>query len=151
MKKKARSKSVPKIDPYIEGLMAKLVERLIQIEKKIDRLASQTASRGSGPAPGPVQQPPRHERTMYEAICADCSKVCEVPFRPSEDRKVYCKSCWARRKGVPPPGMPVLTPVALPPKPASKLSAAALSQTAVRPASKKAKKAKPAKKTKKKK
>jgi len=38
------------------------------------------------------------ERTLYKAICTDCNKECEVPFRPSEDRPVYCKECFSKRK-----------------------------------------------------
>lgn len=35
---------------------------------------------------------------MYEAVCADCKDHCEVPFRPSPDRAIYCKPCFAKRK-----------------------------------------------------
>lgn len=34
-------------------------------------------------------------REMFKAICAECGKPCEVPFRPSGDRPVYCKDCFA--------------------------------------------------------
>ena len=117
----AKSKA-PKIDPYVEGFLNKFMDRLATLEKKMDRLISQGASRApqsSQPVPQPPPQPKR-ERQLYEAICADCSKVCEVPFRPSENRAVYCKACWAKRKGQA-PGMPILRPVELPPKPAGKL------------------------------
>lgn len=31
--------------------------------------------------------------------CADCGKeITELPFEPSEDRAVYCKDCWLKRK-----------------------------------------------------
>ena len=30
-------------------------------------------------------------REMHKAICADCKNECEVPFKPSEDRPVYCR------------------------------------------------------------
>ena len=152
---KKRSKA-PKIDPYIDGLMAKLLERLVSLERKMDKVLTQTAGRSSGNGASQAKpQPPRHDRVLYEAICAACHKICEVPFKPTEERPVYCKECWAQRKhGGParlPHGMPILTPVALPPKPASKLSAAALAKASARPAPAKAKKSKPAKKTKKKK
>ena len=154
MKKRSKSKrlsAVPRVDPYLEGLMAKLLERLAGLEKKMDAVIAQTKMVQS-PA---VNQPPRRDRVLYEAICADCHKVCEVPFRPTEVRPVYCKECFAKRKaggaGVPNrPGMPVLTPVAMPPKPVSKLAA----QPAVPPAGgkpKKATKSRLAKKAKKKK
>jgi CxxC-x17-CxxC domain-containing protein len=38
------------------------------------------------------------ERILYKAICADCNKECEVPFRPSGNRPVYCKECFSKRK-----------------------------------------------------
>ena len=161
---KSKSKSKPAVDPYLEGLIAKLVDRLINLEKKIDTVVAQTASRPSGngqqhpkpfQVPVQVQPPPHRDRTMYEAICADCSKVCEVPFRPSEDRAVYCKACFAARKTLPAgrqaagkgPGMPILRPVALPPKPVGKLHMPIQAPSTP----KKSKKIKPSKKAKKKK
>jgi len=38
------------------------------------------------------------ERGKFTAVCADCQKECEVPFKPDGNRPVYCKSCWATRK-----------------------------------------------------
>ena len=38
-------------------------------------------------------------REIHKATCADCKKECEVPFKPSGDRPVYCKECFAKRKG----------------------------------------------------
>jgi CxxC-x17-CxxC domain-containing protein len=37
-------------------------------------------------------------REMHKAVCADCKRECEVPFKPSGDRPVYCKDCFAKRK-----------------------------------------------------
>jgi CxxC-x17-CxxC domain-containing protein len=37
-------------------------------------------------------------REMHKAICADCKKECEVPFKPKEDRPVYCKDCYQNHK-----------------------------------------------------
>lgn len=37
-------------------------------------------------------------REMHKAICAECKRECEVPFKPSNDRPVYCKDCFAKRK-----------------------------------------------------
>lgn len=34
-------------------------------------------------------------REMFKAVCAECGKPCEVPFRPSGDRPVYCRDCFA--------------------------------------------------------
>lgn len=35
------------------------------------------------------------QREMFKAVCAECGEPCEVPFRPSGDRPVYCKDCFA--------------------------------------------------------
>lgn len=37
-------------------------------------------------------------REMHKATCSECKQECEVPFKPSGDRPVYCKSCFAKRK-----------------------------------------------------
>jgi len=37
---------------------------------------------------------------MYRATCADCKKECDVPFKPSGERPVYCKECFSRRKSL---------------------------------------------------
>lgn len=37
-------------------------------------------------------------REMFKATCASCQKECEVPFKPREDRPVYCKECFSKRK-----------------------------------------------------
>ena len=37
-------------------------------------------------------------REMHKAICEECKKECEVPFKPREDRPVYCKDCFSKRK-----------------------------------------------------
>mgnify|MGYP000238140453 len=35
---------------------------------------------------------------MFEATCANCGGVAKVPFRPREDRPVYCSECFAKMK-----------------------------------------------------
>jgi CxxC-x17-CxxC domain-containing protein len=35
----------------------------------------------------------------YSATCAECHKQCEVPFRPTEARPVYCKECFNKKRG----------------------------------------------------
>ena len=41
----------------------------------------------------------REPREMHKAICSDCGKECEVPFTLDPSRPVYCKECWAKRRG----------------------------------------------------
>jgi CxxC-x17-CxxC domain-containing protein len=33
---------------------------------------------------------------MHKTICGDCGKECEVPFRPTGDRPVYCSDCFSK-------------------------------------------------------
>ncbi len=39
------------------------------------------------------------DREKFKAVCADCGKECEVPFKPTEGRPVKCNDCF--RKGRP--------------------------------------------------
>jgi len=41
----------------------------------------------------------RSQMQMHEAICAECGQKCEVPFRPTGDKPVYCTDCFAKRQG----------------------------------------------------
>lgn len=33
-------------------------------------------------------------REMFKAVCGKCGKDCEVPFRPSGNRPVFCSQCF---------------------------------------------------------
>jgi len=37
-------------------------------------------------------------REMHKAVCAECKKECEVPFKPTEGKPVYCSDCFANKK-----------------------------------------------------
>lgn len=36
--------------------------------------------------------------TMHQATCDQCGKPCEVPFRPTEGKPVYCNVCFGAKK-----------------------------------------------------
>jgi len=38
------------------------------------------------------------QREMHKAVCADCGKECEVPFKPIEGRSVYCRDCYSKHR-----------------------------------------------------
>lgn len=38
---------------------------------------------------------------MHEAICNDCGKNCEVPFRPTGERPIYCSDCFKNQNDSP--------------------------------------------------
>ncbi len=37
-------------------------------------------------------------REMHKAVCADCKVECEVPFKPTEGRPVYCQECFPKHR-----------------------------------------------------
>ncbi|MBW3012655.1 DNA-directed RNA polymerase [Candidatus Woesearchaeota archaeon] len=58
-------------------------------------------SRGrGGPRGGPRREfRPREPREMHKAVCSECGQECEVPFKPTEGKPVYCKECYKKLKG----------------------------------------------------
>jgi CxxC-x17-CxxC domain-containing protein len=38
-------------------------------------------------------------REMHKAVCSECNNECEVPFKPTEGKPVYCKECYKKKKG----------------------------------------------------
>ncbi|MEO0087775.1 MAG: zinc-ribbon domain containing protein [candidate division WOR-3 bacterium] len=38
------------------------------------------------------------EKRMYQAVCAQCGKPAQVPFKPTEGRPVYCGDCFRQMK-----------------------------------------------------
>ena len=38
------------------------------------------------------------EVTMHKAICDECHKECQVPFRPSGDKPIYCNECFSKKR-----------------------------------------------------
>ena len=38
--------------------------------------------------------PYQRHREMFPAVCAQCGKETQVPFRPSGDKPVYCRDCY---------------------------------------------------------
>lgn len=51
-------------------------------------------SRGGGYGGGGYSQ----ERTRSEIVCASCGQKSEVPFKPVQNRPVYCNACFAKMK-----------------------------------------------------
>ena len=35
---------------------------------------------------------------MHNAICSECGNKCEVPFRPTGDKPVFCNNCFASKR-----------------------------------------------------
>ena len=41
------------------------------------------------------------QKEMFSAVCATCGNACEVPFRPSGERPVYCRDCFGGKTDAP--------------------------------------------------
>lgn len=52
-------------------------------------------SRFGGGRPGADRGPV----TMHKAICSDCGNSCEVPFRPTGDKPIFCNDCFSAKRG----------------------------------------------------
>jgi len=116
MKKSLNRKSfsaMSQVKPDMTELILKMQQQLVILEKKIDSLLSQSSRRPFEAKPhskpflrfeqshdrGEARHyHDRGERILYEAVCADCNSKCEVPFKPSHGRPVYCKECFSKRK-----------------------------------------------------
>ena len=42
----------------------------------------------------------RRDIEMTKVICSSCGKECEVPFRPTSTKPVYCNDCFAKKNKV---------------------------------------------------
>lgn len=54
-------------------------------------------SGSSGPK-GNFRGPSSGPRELHKAVCAECNKECDVPFKPQEGRPVYCRDCFSKHK-----------------------------------------------------
>src|SRR3989344_5042618 len=39
------------------------------------------------------------DRQMFPAICSNCGRECEVPFRPTGEKPVFCNDCFRKDSG----------------------------------------------------
>lgn len=45
---------------------------------------------------GPPRGGDRPPREMFDAVCADCGKTTQVPFKPTPGRPVYCRDDYPK-------------------------------------------------------
>jgi CxxC-x17-CxxC domain-containing protein len=65
--------------------------------------AARKATRGNEGGEGRRSAAPRFgssggPREMFPAVCAECGKPTQVPFKPRGDRPVYCSDCFSNRR-----------------------------------------------------
>ncbi len=64
-------------------------------EAKRQRKGDSGGMRG-GPRSG--GRPGGGPREFFTALCAECGKEAQLPFKPRGDRPVYCSDCFAKRR-----------------------------------------------------
>jgi CxxC-x17-CxxC domain-containing protein len=118
MKRKPKQEDVsipeqPELD--IAPILVRIQQQLVALEHKVDSLINKPQDRPfrreqqfSRPSGGGFdrfrgrenrsQGSEFRDRRLFKVICAECNKECEVPFKPTGDRPVYCKDCFSRRK-----------------------------------------------------
>lgn len=104
-----RKVSSEKQDGYnFEMAMVKIQQQLSALERKLDSLIGNSSGRGlSGggrerPFFGGNNNPHRRDmfrkKKYFKAVCSDCNNECDVPFRPTGERPVYCSDCFTKRR-----------------------------------------------------
>ena len=106
-------KRKPKKNNDIVTIMTTIQEQLAVLDNKLDSFMTKSltelaqAMAASKPAPVRIVSVPaqgqtlsteRPGRPMYAVVCFECGQDCEIPFKPSGNRPVYCKTCFTRRK-----------------------------------------------------
>ena len=109
MKKKQKKNSdVYAMMVQIQGQLAVLDQKLDSfMTKSLTELAQALAASKpvvrpqvhTPPPVRPVQNEYPLRRPMYAIICYECGKDSELPFKPISNRPVYCRDCFAKRKG----------------------------------------------------
>ncbi|MBI1833851.1 MAG: type IV secretion system DNA-binding domain-containing protein [Candidatus Andersenbacteria bacterium] len=79
---------------------AKLEDIVIKPKEEITDLAAllrgpQNESRPQNPQGGERK---KRQTKSYPAVCSDCKKNTDVPFKPDPEKPVYCKECFEKRK-----------------------------------------------------
>ncbi|MBN2830686.1 MAG: hypothetical protein JXL82_00190 [Candidatus Omnitrophica bacterium] len=70
-----------------------MCEQLAVLEKKVDTLISHFQK----PESRFRRDDRARERNFTKAVCSECGKDCEIPFKPTGDRPVYCRDCFSAR------------------------------------------------------
>jgi CxxC-x17-CxxC domain-containing protein len=59
---------------------------------------SYSSGRSGGGGYGGGDSYSRGPRQMYPAVCSQCGKETEVPFKPTAGKPVYCRECFQDRR-----------------------------------------------------
>jgi CxxC-x17-CxxC domain-containing protein len=69
-------------------------DRVREFKRSDFKRSGSRGSRGSNGRSG------RREKTeMFSVICDECGKNCEVPFKPTSSKPIYCDECFRKKDG----------------------------------------------------
>lgn len=61
-----------------------------------DRSSRFAGDRGRGDR---RERPRREDRQMFDTICEKCGKACQVPFKPTPGKPIFCDDCFSKDGG----------------------------------------------------
>jgi len=64
------------------------------MERRFDNRRNNSGGRSNFGGRGNFDGRPQQK---HKAICSACKKECEVPFKPTEGREVFCHECFKKR------------------------------------------------------
>jgi len=93
-------------EPVVEEVKAEEpVAEEVKTEEPVVEAPAEPAAPANEPAApasgadtsAPASNDP-YGRQLYEITCSNCGKKAQVPFKPSGDRPVYCRECYAKQR-----------------------------------------------------
>lgn len=76
---------------FTAGEQAFYAEKGFENEPQRCRVCRDSRKRGRDGGEAPA-------REMHDVVCAECGVTTQVPFKPRNDRPVYCRECFAAQK-----------------------------------------------------
>jgi len=84
-------------------VLARIEAKIIALDKKMDALMMRSSpkpmERERSSYSGRRHDFHQQDKAMHKAVCSECGQACEIPFKPSGDRPVFCSECFARQQG----------------------------------------------------
>lgn len=65
-----------------------------QGKPEFDRPERKSFDRKSFDKPREYDRPRNFDRPMFDAVCDKCGKKCELPFKPTQGKPIYCSDCF---------------------------------------------------------
>lgn len=82
-------------------VLARIEAQIIALNKRVESLIAQSSHK-------PTEKSFYAKRDFddrkmgkmrYKAVCTECGQACDVPFKPSGGRPVFCSDCFERQQG----------------------------------------------------